>query len=93
MKEAVMILEMKEALEILCSKPQLFPILSAPIYRCCCAVLSLSVISLCNPVDDSLPASSDHGDSPGKNTIVGRHAFLQGMFPTQGSNPGLPHCR
>ena len=32
-------------------------------------------------------------DSPGKNTRVGCHAFLQGIFPTQGSNPGLLHCR
>ena len=32
-------------------------------------------------------------DSPGKNTGVGCHSFLQGIFPTQGSNPGLPHCR
>ena len=32
-------------------------------------------------------------DSPGKNTGVGSHSFLQGIFPTQGSNPGLPHCR
>jgi len=32
-------------------------------------------------------------DSPGKNTAVGCHALLQGIFPTQGSNPGLPHCR
>ena len=34
-----------------------------------------------------------HGDSPGKNTGVGCHALLQGIFPTQGLNPGLPHCR
>ena len=32
-------------------------------------------------------------DSPGKNTGVGCHALLQGNFPTQGSNPGLLHCR
>ena len=32
-------------------------------------------------------------DSPGKNTGVGCHSFLQGIFPTQGSNPSLPHCR
>ena len=32
-------------------------------------------------------------DSPGKKTGVGCHAFLQGIFPTQGLNPGLPHCR
>ena len=32
-------------------------------------------------------------NSPGKNTGVGCHSVLQGIFPTQGSNPGLPHCR
>ena len=32
-------------------------------------------------------------DSPDKNTGVGCHALLQGIFPTQCSNPGLPHCR
>ena len=31
--------------------------------------------------------------SPGLNTGVGSHSLLQGIFPTQGSNPGLPHCR
>ena len=31
--------------------------------------------------------------SPGKNTGVGCHSLLQGIFPTQGWNPGLPHCR
>ena len=32
-------------------------------------------------------------DSPGKNTGVGCHFLLQGIFPTEGSNPGLLHCR
>ena len=32
-------------------------------------------------------------NSPGQNTGVGSHSILQGIFPTQGSNPGLPHCR
>ena len=32
-------------------------------------------------------------DSPGKNTGVGCHFLLQGIFPTQGLNPGVPHCR
>ena len=32
-------------------------------------------------------------NSPGKNTGIGSLSFLQGNFPTQGSNPGLPHCR
>ena len=29
----------------------------------------------------------------GKNTGVGSHFFLQEIFPTQGLNPDLPHCR
>ena len=32
-------------------------------------------------------------NSPGKNTGVGCHFLLPGIFPTQGLNPGLPHCR
>ena len=32
-------------------------------------------------------------DSPGKNTAVGCHFLLQGIFPTQGINQGLLHCR
>ena len=32
-------------------------------------------------------------DFPGKSTRVGCHFLLQGIFPTQGSNPGLLHCR
>ena len=32
-------------------------------------------------------------DSPGKNTGVGCHFLLEGIFLTQGLNPGLPHCR
>ena len=49
--------------------------------------------TLCDPMDCNPPGPSVHGDSPGKNTGVGCHALLQGIFPTQGSNPGLPHCR
>ena len=32
-------------------------------------------------------------DFQGKSTAVGCHFLLQGIFPTQGSNPGLSHCR
>ena len=32
-------------------------------------------------------------NSPGQNTGVGSLSLLQGIFPTQGSNPGLPRCR
>ena len=45
--------------------------------------------TLCDPMVCSPPHSSVHGDSPGKNTGVGCQAVLQGIFPTQGSNPGL----
>ena len=63
------------------------------LYSLYCAVLSHSVMSdsLC-PHGLSLPGSSVHGDSPGKNTGVGCHALLQEVFPAQGSNPGLLHC-
>ena len=59
-----------------------------------CAVLSCSVMSNSLwPLDWSPLGSSVHVDSPGKNTGVGCHVLLQDIFPTQGSNPGLPHCR
>ena len=32
-------------------------------------------------------------NSPGQNTGVGSLSLLQGIFPTQGLNPGLPQCR
>ena len=58
------------------------------------AMLSRSVMfDSLQPVDCSPAGSSVHGDSPGKNTGVGFYTLLQGIFPTQGSNPGPPHCR
>ena len=49
-------------------------------------------------VTPSRPTLRPHGlyspwNSLGQNTQVGSHSLLQGIFPTQGSNPGLPHCR
>ena len=41
----------------------------------------------------SMPGSSVHGSSLGKNTGVGCHALLQGIFPTQGLNSCLLNCR
>ena len=52
-----------------------------------------SCLTLCDPMDCRPPRSSVHGDSSGKNTGVCCQALLQGIFPTQGSSPGLPHCR
>ena len=52
--------------------------------------------TLCSPTDFSLPGSSVRGIFPGKNTGVGCHFLLQGIFPTQGLNlrllPRLLHC-
>ena len=66
----------------------------------CHAVLCLviqSCLTLCDPMDCSLPGSSVHGDSPGKNTGVGCHACPPpGDLPNwgrSGKNPGLLHCR
>ena len=39
----------------------------------------------------SLPELLCPWDSPGKNTEVGCHSLLQGIFPTQGWNPGFLH--
>ena len=49
----------------------------------------------CSVVSDSL---RPHGlcsplNSPGQNTGMDSLSLLQGIFPTRGSNPGLPHCR
>ena len=61
----------------------------------CCAglIVAQSCPALCDPVDFSLPGSSVHGDSPGKDTGVGSLSFLQGIFPTWELNWGLQHCR
>ena len=56
-------------------------------------LVTQSCLILCDCVDYSPPGSSVHGDSSGKKTGVGCHALLQGIFPTQGSNPDLPHCK
>ena len=67
----------------------------------------LDSITKTNPSSISCSAMSDslqpHGlwstkffcpkDSPDKNTGAGSHFLLQGIFPTQGSNLGLLHCR
>ena len=45
-----------------------------------------SCLTLCNLMDYNSP-----WNSPGQNTGVGSLSLLQGIFPTQGSSPGLPH--
>ena len=47
----------------------------------------------CDPMDCSPPGSSVHGISQARILEVGCHFPLQGIFPIQGSNPSLLHCR
>ena len=51
-----------------------------------CLTLHQSCLTLCNPMDCS------PWNSPGQNIGVGSLSLLQGFFPTQQSNSGLPHC-
>ena len=61
------------------------------------SLLSLSVVTQSCPIfyDPHGLQPSRHfcpWNSPGKNTRVGCHSLLQGIFPTQELNPGLLHC-
>ena len=46
-----------------------------------------------NPMDCSPPGSSVHGILRARILEWVAISFSRGVFPTQGSNPGLPHCR
>ena len=56
-------------------------------------LVAQSCLTLCDPMDCSLLGFSVYGIFPGKNTGVGHHSLLQGIFLTQESNLGLFHCR
>ena len=47
-----------------------------------------SCLTLCDPMDYTV-----HGILQARNSGVGGLSLLQGIFPTKGLNPGLPHCR
>ena len=53
-------------------------------------LVAQSCLTLCDPMDCSLPGSSVHGDSPGRNTGVGCHDPLQGDLPNPGIEPRSP---
>ena len=54
--------------------------------------ITRSCPTLCNPMDCSPPGSSVYGVLQAR-ILEWVHSLLQGLFPTQGLNPGLPHCR
>ena len=62
------------------------------VYIWCMCLVAQSHLTLCDPMDYNPLGSSVHGDSLGENPGVGCHAFLQGNFPIQGSNPALLYC-
>ena len=68
----------------------LFFIVVAPVY-----LHTVKWSESCSLVSDSLWPRGLYSpwNSPGQNTGVGNCSLLQGIFPTQGSNPGLPHRR
>ena len=67
------------------------------------AMLVSACVSVCSAASVGMDSLQPYGplfsrllsprDSPDKNTGVGNHPLLQGIFPNQGLNPGLPHCR
>ena len=59
---------------------------------CCCYVASVMSNSVQPPGQKPTRLLCPQ-DSLGKNTGVGCHFLLEGIFPTQGSNPGPLHCR
>ena len=58
-------------------------------------IYPVSVSESCSVMSDSLLPHGLHSpwNSLSQNTGVGNCSLLQGIFSTQGSNPGLPHCR
>ena len=52
----------------------------------CGCLVAKSCLTLCDPMECSPARLLCPWDFPGKNTRVGCHALLQGIFPTQGAN-------
>ena len=62
--------------------------------------IAQSCLTLCDPIDCSRPGASVHEifqkivlEWKEGSGLEGNHFLLQGIFPTQGSNSGFPHCR
>ena len=59
---------------------------------CMCVLVTQSCLSLCDPMDYSLPGSSVHGHFQARMLEWISHSLLQGILLTQGSNLGLLHA-
>ena len=72
------------------------------LFLCCWVVCVIYIYVVYTKLSESCSVMSNslepHGlyspwNSPGQNTRVGSFSLLQGIFPTQGSNQGLVHCK
>ena len=68
-----------------CNKPLQFLLVNAMVK----VKVTQSCLTRCDPMDYTYSP----WNSPGHSTGVGSLSLLQGIFPTQGLNPGFPHCR
>ena len=74
----------------LATSNQTYHILSILYNSCCCCSVAKSCLTLLQPHGLYSTRLLCPWDSPGKNTGVGCHFFVQGIILTQGSNPCLP---
>ena len=56
-----------------------------------CVLVTQLCLTLCDPMNCSLPGSSIHGNFPRKTTGVGCHFLLQEIFLSQGLNSHILH--
>ena len=60
---------------------------------CVCVLVTQLCLTLCHPMDCTLPGSSVHGILQATTLEQVSIPFSRGIFPTQGLNPGVLHCR
>ena len=80
----------RDLASVSCITGRFFTAESPLISLCVCVKVVQSCLTLCDPMDSNLPGSFIH-NCPGQNTRVCSYFLFMGVFPTQGSNPGLLH--
>ena len=60
-------------------------------YTLCCCLVAQLCPTLCDPMDGSPPGSPVPGILQARTLEWAAISFSRGIFPTQESNPGLPH--
>ena len=62
-------------------------------YLMCTCVSRQLCLTVCDPMNCSLPGSTVHGFLQARILELVANSLLQGIFPSQGLNSGLLHCR